>query len=227
MIARLIRKDLLLYRTLPLWIALSIAVNVVILVIEGDRSVSPLGFGAFIAGFLPVMICAGEERSRANAFACALPVRRRGIVLARYLLPLILFPGWMLYSAGLVWVLAGFRLPAGMVRLDALASALAVQVLTVSAATPLILSFGFMGLVAGLIALQVLALGVLIVGPRLGLRDGILAVEDVIRSIGPGLRGLRTSLGDPAFHLALFATLAALSALSYLVSCALYGRRDL
>jgi hypothetical protein len=92
---------------------------------------------------------------------------------------------------------------------------------------PLILSLGFRGLVFVLVAIQVLLLGVLIVGPRIGLRGGILAVEDAIRSIGPGLRGLRAMMGDLTYFLALFAALAALFTLSYLVSCALYGRRDL
>jgi hypothetical protein len=225
MIAKLMRKDLLLYRSMPLWIAGSIAVNLVILAVEGDRSAMPLGFASFIAGFLPIMISGGEERTRTNA--CALPVRRRQIVLARYLLPLILFPGWMLYSAGLTWVLSGFHLPAGSVRPDALASALAVQVLTVSAATPLILSLGFMGLLVGLVAFQVISLGVLIVGPRFGLRGGILAIEDAIRSIGPGLRGLRASMGDPAYWLAVFTALVVVSVLSFLISFALFRQRDL
>lgn len=227
MMLKLMRKDLVLYRSMVPWIAVSIAMNVVILAIERDRSASPLGFGAFIAGFLPVMISGGEERSRTSAFACSLPVRRSRIVLARYLLPFALFPGWMAYCVGLVWALDGFRLPVDLLRLDVIASALAVQALTVSVTTPLILSLGFIGLVVGLVAVQVLALGVLIVGPRFGLRHGILAIEDAVRSIGPGLRALRASMGGPAFYLAEFAALAALLALSCTVSCALFRRRDL
>jgi hypothetical protein len=227
MIGNLMRKDLVLYRSMVPWIALSIALNLVLLAVEGDRAAFPLGFGAFIAGFLPVMISGGEERFRTNSFTCALPVRRSAIVLSRYLLPIALFPGWMAFCAGLVWALGGFRLPAGMPRFDTLASAFAVQALTVSVTTPLILSLGFIGLVIGLVAFQVLALGVLVVGPRFGLRHGILAIEDAVRSVGPGLRALRASLGDPVFYLAGFAALAALLALSYTVSCALFQRRNL
>jgi hypothetical protein len=227
MILNLMRKDLVLYRSMIPWVAVSIAMNVVILAIESDRAASFLGFGAFIAGLLPVMISGGEERSRTNAFACTLPVRRSGIVLGRYLLPFVLFPGWMAFCACLVWVLEGFRIPAGMLRLDVIVYALAVQALTVSIATPLILSLGFIGLVVGLVAVQVLALGVLVVGPRFGLRHGIFAIEDAVRSIGPGLRAMRASLGDPVFYLAGFAALAALMALSCTVSCTLFQRRNL
>jgi hypothetical protein len=227
MILKLMRRDLLMNWTMPLWIAGSIVANLVLWAINGGRTGSVLAFGSFIAAFFPVMVSGREDRFRTNASACSLPVGRWQIVLARYLLGPALFPGWMLLCVLMIWVLAGFRLPDGVLHPDTFVTALAVQMLTVAVLTPLMLRFGLIGFLYGLIGLQVLSLIVLLAGPRIGLRGGILAIEDAVRRVGPGLRGLRASLGDAAWYPAAFATVAAVFGLSFALSFALFRRRDL
>ncbi len=227
MIGKLMRKDLLLSWTMPLWVAGSIAANFLIWTIDGGRSGSILSFGSFVAAFLPIMISGREDRMRTNAFSCALPVSRRQIVAARYLLCLVMAPVWMLFCVLLIWAGSGFRLPPEMLEPAAYAVALAVQVLAVSILLPLMMRFGFIGFLYGLIAVQVLGLLVLVIGPRVGLRSGILAIEDAVRSIGPGLRALRARLGDAPWLAAVLGTVGTVVALSYAVSRALFGSRDL
>jgi hypothetical protein len=227
MILKLMRKDLFLSWTLPLWIAGSIALNIVVQVFEKARPASTLGFGSFIAGFLPVMITGREDRFRTNALGCSLPASRWQIVLARYLVGPALYPVWVAFCALLAWLFGGGRFPVGMLQGDALAAGFAVLVLTTAVLTPLVIRFGFIGFLYGLIGLQVLSLFVLLAGPRFGLRSGILAIEDAVKRIGPGLRELRASMGDAACYPSAFAVVAAAFGLSCLGSYAMFRRRDL
>jgi hypothetical protein len=226
-ILKLMRKDLLLSWSLLIAIFGSTAANVLIWAIEGGRAGFVLAFGSTIAGFLPIMISGRDDRYRTNAFACALPVSRRQIVLARYLLCPVLFPVWTLCLILMLWAFSGFRLPAELLRPDAYITALAVQALAVAVFAPLMLRFGYKGFVYGLIGLQVLGLLVLVVGSRVGLAGGILAFEGAIGRIGPGVRDLHARMGDAAFFPAAVAAVAATLGLSYFVSCVLYQRRDL
>ncbi len=227
MIFKLMRKDLLLSRGLLFAILGSIAANVLIWTLDGGRAGFLLAFGSTIAAFLPIMISGRDDRHRTNAFACALPVSRRQIVLARYLLCPVLFPAWMLCLVLLLWAFSGFRLPAELRRPDAYVTALAVQALAVAVFTPLMLRFGYKGFIYGLIGLQVIGLLVLVVGSRVGLAGGISAFEGAIGRIGPGVRDLRARMGDAAFFPAAFAAVAAALGLSCLISCTLYRRRDM
>jgi hypothetical protein len=227
MILKLMRKDLLLNWGLLIAICGSIAANTLIWAIEGEQAGFVLAFGSTIAGFLPIMICGRDDRYRTNAFQCALPVSRRQIVLARYLLCPVLFPAWMLCLVLLLWAFSGFRLPAELLRPDAYVTALAVQALAVAVIAPLMLRFGYKGFLFGLIGLQVLGLLVLVVGSRVGLAGGIRAFESSIGGIGPGVRDLHARMGDAAFFPAAFAAVAAALGLSCLVSCVLYQRRDM
>jgi len=226
-ILKLMRKDLLLSWSLLIAIFGSTAANVLIWAIEGGRAGFVLAFGSTIAGFLPIMISGRDDRYRTNAFACALPVSRRQIVLARYLLCPVLFPAWTLCLVLMLWTFSGFRLPAELLRPDAYVTALAVQALAVAVFVPLMLRFGYKGFIYGLIGLQVLGLLVLVVGSRVGLAGGISAFESSIGRIGPGVRDLRARMGDAAFFPAAFVAIAGVLGFSYLVSCMLYQRRDL
>ena len=226
MILKLIRKDFVLSWTMPLWMAGSLALNVVIQASEQTLPSFSLVFGSVIAGFLPVMISGREDQYRTNAFTCSLPVRRSQIVLARYLVGVALYPAWVVCCVLLAWLFSGRSFPVEMLRPQLLATGAAVLVLTIAALSPLMFRFGFMGFLFGLIGLQVLGLLVLVAAPRLGLRSGILAIEDAVKSVGPGLRTLRASVGSAAYYPAAFATVAAIFGLSCLLSCALYRRRD-
>jgi hypothetical protein len=227
MILRLMRKDLVLGWPLSLAIVGSMAANALLWAIEGGSTTFILVFGSVIGAFFPVMVCGREDRFRTNAFACTLPVSRRQIVLARYLLCPALFPAGMPCLVLLMWTFSGFRLPADFAHVDGYVTALAVQVLAVSAFVPLMLQFGYKGFLYSLVGLQVLGVLLLVVGSRVGLGGGIRAIEGTVGRIGPGLRSLRSRMGDASFWPATFAAVAAAFGLSYLLSCALYRRRDL
>jgi len=225
-ILKLIRKDFVLSWTMPLWMAGSLALNVIIQRAERTLPVFSLVFGSFIAGLLPVMITGREDRFHANAFTCSLPVRRSQVVLARYLVGVALYPAWVACCVLLAWPFSGWSFPVEMLQPQTLATGFAVLALTIAVLTPLMLRFGLMGFLFALIGLQVLGLFVLAAAPRLGFRSGILAIVDAVKSVGPGLRMLRASMGGAAYYPAAFATVAAIFGLSCLLSCALYRRRD-
>ncbi len=227
MTLRLMRKDLLLSWTQVPWIAGAIALMFVLQAFNGDQPTPSMLFGSFMAGFVPVIISVREDRFRSNALSCSLPVTRRQIVLARYLVGPALFPVWVLCSVLLAWPLSHEGFPVAMLRLDALATGFAILVLTVAFVTPLFFRFGWAGFLYGLVGLQALGIIVLLAGPRLGLRGGLLAIEDALRSIGPGLRALRALAGDAVYFPAAFVALAVAFGLSCAASCALFRRRDL
>jgi hypothetical protein len=230
MIGRLLRKDFLLNWSMVVLLVVGLLV-VVALFRFGDRAtgeVMPIGlilfFGSFYGSLLPILAAARTDRYRTGGFEGSLPVTRRQFVAARYLLPVLLLPGWVALTYGALWAFSGGWLPPGALHAETLLLAPAALVVMMGLFYPLVMRVGFMGMLFGGVGLQVVGLVLTVAVRRV---RGVLGLFDAIGRIGPALRGLHADLGDPGYALAVVGALAAVYLLSFLVTDTLQRGRDL
>jgi len=230
MILRLMRKDLMLN-----WHMVTIVVAGLVLMLlfvnfatagEGDTSL-PVFLLVFVGTCYPALLTtlfAGiDDRHRTGSFALALPVRRRQVLLSRYLLALLLHPAWLLVIAVSCWAWRWPRFPSTLFSPESLALSFAALVCGVGPWYPLVLRAGFMGMLYGLVGLQVVGVTITALGRSWSPFERVL---DLVRRLGPGLRALHARLGDPWYLAGVFFVLSALYALSFLVAAAIYRRKE-
>jgi hypothetical protein len=232
-IARLVRKDLLLNGNMIAWLAGGLVAMVVLTRFAGrsvGEQMSPTSFGlelasgSFYGSLLPLMVAGRADRFRTGGFDASLPVTRRQILAARYLLPLLLLPAWVALIYGTVWALSGGSLPPEALHAETLLLAPTALVVTMGIFFPAVMRLGFMGMLYGLGGLQVVGLVFLVVVRSV---PGVRSAFDAIGRIGPSLRMLHAAIGDPWYALLVIAVLIGVSLLSFLAADALYRGRDL
>jgi hypothetical protein len=229
-ILRLIRKDLLLNWTIVALVAAGIVTLVAILYLgvgttrDGGPPVAVVLFiTTWFGSLLPAAFAGRDDRYRTGSFDLCLPVTRGQVVLARYLLPLLLLPVWVGLVAGARWACGGLRFPVQVVRPDSLLLALSALVTGMGIVFPLVVWVGFMGLLYGLVGLQVLGL---LTAVAVSQFPAVLAALSLLGRIDPMLGGFRAGLGDSWFLMAATGALLFLYALSFAAACALYRHRD-
>lgn len=230
MILRLMRKDLMLN-----WHMVTIVVAglVLLLVFEniavagGGDAALPVVLLVFVGTCYPALLTtlfAGiDDRHRTGSFDLALPVRRRQVLLSRYLLAILLHPVWLLVIAVSCWAWQWPRFPSALFAPESLALSFAALVCGMGPWYPLVLRAGFMGMLYGLVGLQVVGVAVTALARSWSPFERVI---DLVRRIGPGLRTLHARLGDPWYLAGVFVVLSALYALSFLVADALYRRKE-
>lgn len=229
MILRLMRKDLLLNRSMVALVAAGLVLMVVLVnfAAANERSASlPVELLVFIGTCYPALLVslfAGrDDRYRTAVFDLALPVTRGMVLLARYLLALLLHPVWLLAIAAVCWAWRWPRFPSAVFAPESLALSLAAFVSAMGTTYPLVTRAGFVGMLYGLVGLQAVGVAVYALGRRWPVFGSLV---DAFARIGPGLRGLHARLGDPWYLLGVFAVLAALYGLSFLAAAAVYRRK--
>ena len=231
MILRLMRKDLMLN-----WHMVTIVVAGLVLLLmfenfavarEGDATL-PVVLLVFVGTCYPALLTtlfAGlDDRHRTGSFDLALPVRRLQVLLSRYLLAILFHPVWLLVIALSCWAWQWPRFPSALFAPESLALSFAALVCGMGPWYPLVLRAGFMGMLYGLVGLQVVGVAVTAMARSWSPFERVV---DLVRGIGPGLRTLHASLGDPWYLVGVFVVLSALYALSFLVAAALYRRKEI
>jgi hypothetical protein len=182
------------------------------------------GMASFMLAFLPVGMVIREDKFDAMILQCSLPVSRRKVVQARFILS---------EGMAIVGVLAAFLLgsvvPHSQFSLSELLApapiltGLTLVTMVLSLLLPFSLRFGAKGLFIFLIGAQVV--GVILFAVVVATQSSIdnRIVEAVIRFFV----NVRGALGGPGFSTALLGVLVALLGLSYLVSLQVFENRDL
>jgi hypothetical protein len=192
----------------------------------------PMPFGLWGGGvslacaFLPVMMLIREDKFKAGALVCSLPVTRHAIVASRYL------GGWILALAAVALAVAAMlalslfgvtplrpptpMLPATMVTVVGLAIAVMM---------PMAIRFGIAGIMALMVGLQVLGVVVLLATALFDVRL-IQGVESMVKALARGGTQLRAVVGPVAFAALLVAAALALNFASFRLSAWLYRRRE-
>lgn len=229
MILRLVRKDLLQHWTMAAAVAggfllLLVMVNF-IAASEGDRL--PLDLVVFLGTAYPALLVplfAGrDDRHRTTGFDLSLPVTRRQVLLGRYLLALALHVVWLALSAAVCRAWGWPRAIAGVFSPFSLALSLAAFTVGMGTTYPLVLRWGFVGMLYGLVGFQVLGVAVYALAKRW---TAFASLVSLVAKVGPGLRALHARLGDPWYLAGVFAALTGLVGLSYAASAAALRRRE-
>ena len=219
----LIRRDLILHKKALIW---AVIVGPVYLGYVGSRInhivLLPI-FGGLLYAIAPFMLFGREDKFKALTFGLSLPITRREFLRGRYLMSWALMLSMCLAGSMLSILVPGSKMSAATVfgaRMILLS--LAFMAIVFGVVMPLFLQFGFFGLIALLVGMQVV--GVLLMVFRSN------AVFDVIKNlfklIPDGLAAIQASLGPVAASLAVLALLALFSYASFAVSLAVFRRKE-
>lgn len=188
-----------------------------------------LVFTAVYVSFLTIIPFTRDDKYRATAWACTLPVSRADLVRARYV------GVWLIAAAGfglsllLAATLPGSRM-IGELRADpeALLLGAAVTSVVLLFVLPFTIRFGLLGVMIGLIGLQILSAGAFVAGKlTVGLNRIEGGVAAAFRPLIEGILATRESLGPTGFNLAALLALLMLNWIGYRLALALFRRREL
>jgi hypothetical protein len=226
----LLRRDLILNRylvglTYPLWSVLWLGGPAMS---SGDTMPFGLWSGgvSLACAFLPVMMLVREDKFKAGALVCSLPVTRDAIVASRYL------GGWLVSLTGVAVAVAAMlalslfgihplRPPTPMLP----ATVVTVVGLAIALMLPMAIRFGMVGVFAILIGTQLLGVVVLLAGAMFDARV-VQGIEAAVKAIVSGSARLRDALGPAAYSAVLVAAVAVLNYASFRLSSLLYRRRE-
>jgi len=181
-------------------------------------------FAAIMFSVVPIMIVTREDRFKAMKLVCSLPVNRRSVVRARYLLSLGFSGVGILLALGLGATVSSSSLGVStLFSHGALLTAVTLTTLFVALLLPFTLRFGARGLVVMMVSLQVLGAGLLIVAQI----TRSSADKRIAAAVARTVRSAAAALGEPAFSLAVLGSLALVVAISYLVAARVFERREL
>jgi ABC-type transport system involved in multi-copper enzyme maturation permease subunit len=180
---------------------------------------------ALLGSMMLVTIVAREDRFHAVALSCSLPVSRRTVVGGRYLLGLALGGAWILVGLVLAAVLPFSSIPASRALAPGnILFGLTVLAVLVAFLFPFTLRWGFLGLVIGLTAGQVLGI-LAMVGARFGVARGV--VRSVFGAAGGAIRFTRDALGSVAGAAVVLVVAAGVCLVSFWLAVWLFERKDL
>ncbi len=191
----------------------------------GDTSFNAWAVMVSLAcAFLPVMLVAREDKFKAGALACSLPVTRDAIVVSRYV------GAWLLavVGAGLAVGVMSAMSTAGMTELAPPTSrvpfAAGVTVgVVVAVFLPFTLRFGIAGLLVFLVGAQLIGIATLVASAMFGGAGGMRSILD---GFVEAVARLHETLGPTAFSVAIVAAVVALNVASCRLSMFVYRRRE-
>lgn len=220
-----VRKDLLLSRRELVLNAFIITVSLGVLLSLGEHSARGVAFFAgLMAAVFPVTIVTREDKSGAMALSCSLPVTRRTIVRARYVLGVALAILGVFLALAVAVLVPTSTLPASaLFSRSPVQLALSLALLVMSLMLPLTLRLGAMGLIALLVVLQVIGVVLLTVVQLTGSNADLWLITALV----DGVRAVHGALGGPGFGLLLWVGLGGLLLASYRLSVHLFERREL
>jgi hypothetical protein len=173
--------------------------------------------------FLPIIMVVREDKFKAAALACSLPVTRDAIVSAKFV------GGWVVALAGAGVAVGAMLLLAwlGVRPIEWPLGRLPVAVIGVMGTVlalmmPFALRFGIAGVLIPLVSLQVVGILVMLTTSLSGgsaLRHGVGAVAAAVAEA-------RAELGDVAVGLAAVAAVALLNLASWRLSVVVYAKRE-
>jgi hypothetical protein len=223
MLRNALRKDLLLnarhlWGILPwfLWVAYAMS--------EPDAGRITAVGAAFIGALLAATIAAREDKLRTTATLASLPVSRRTLVEARYLVAYIVGAATYLVvvvmAAAMPW---SVQRAAELVEARTLLLTLTLASMAIALLMPVVIRYGLLGVLVFLGAFQVLGIGVMVAFEFFGWRSGV----GVFSAVERGIVALYRGLGQPVVILETAAVVALAIWLSFRLSVFFAWRRDL
>lgn len=223
MLREIIRKDLVLNRNA---ILLNNGIFAVMVAFMAHEKMGGTQYGfisSLLFSFPVITVLVREDKFKARALGCSLPVTGRRIVAGRYVLGL----GAGLVGAALALLLP-VVLPSSPIPTDEIlnATTLLTSLTTVTLVTavliPFTIRFGLMGILVFLVGMQVLGVAAFSLARAF---EGSMGPQHVIGAVADAVRAAHAFLGATAFAIALLACLAVVAGISCQASMALFERR--
>jgi ABC-type transport system involved in multi-copper enzyme maturation permease subunit len=222
---RVIRKDLILNQT-------AIGANLLIMAgflcfmsswKEGASAGSFAFFSGIMMAFVPVMVITREDKFKAMALGCSLPVTRKTIVQSRYMLAV----ACSVIGISFAFLVGAFfplsELDSSLLfRPGTVFLALSVTTLAIALLLPFTLRFGAMGLILVLAGFQVLG----ILALTLVKMNESSADKRLLDTLIGSVVDLHSQVGPGIFYLLLLLFLCGVLAASYGMSLWVFRRRE-
>jgi len=223
MLRNALRKDLLLnarhlWGILPwfLWVAYAMS--------EPDAGRITAVGAAFIGALMATTIAAREDKLRTSPTLASLPVSRRTLVEARYLVAYIVGTATyvivVVMAAALPW---SVQRAAELIELRTLLLTLTLASMAIALLMPVVIRYGMLGVMVFLGVFQVLGVAVMVAFEFFGSRSAIGVFSAIERRIA----ALHQGLNQPVVILETAAVVALAIWLSFRLSVFLAERRDL
>lgn len=218
----LMRKDLLLHKMTFYCATPALVAYVGWFASQRDLRGAFITFDCIIAGVLPMVLIAREDIFRVEAFICSLPVTRRQVVRAKYVISWAIALTFTVVGLILYSIFATERLHE-IWSVSTASRVLVMLSVGLGVALPLALRFGWIGLTVFGVGIQILAMGLYIIAKTFVTR---LRLPDVFKAVSESIEGLHSWLGDPLFLAAVIVILATFNFASYKIAEALFERRE-
>ena len=224
MISKVVRSELILNRRAILYNAAMLVAMAVAyaLLLEGPGAVLAVAVIIVPAQAVPLV---RASKFRADATACALPVTRDQLVAGKLLAVLVVMAVGFALVLGVALVAPhpGFT-TAEVLHPDRLATLVLLMALVSSLLAPLMLRFGFLGILVLVLGLNLLTVIVFVLTAAGVIRS---ALDFLFRDLPRAAAGFREAAGFPGFHLGALAAACLSGYLSLKVSQRVYRRREL
>jgi len=178
--------------------------------------------GAFLYGIVPIIIFGREDRFKASGFGLSLPTTRREVIRSRYLLSWILMAVCYLAASVLMVVMPGGKLGLSNVfAVRTILISLTSMTLLFSTLMPLFVWLGMAGLMAFLVAIQVL--GIVFMLLRFVVGRSVIAV---VRALPRAITAAVDALGPAGAAAAVVALLVLINVISLAVSTRIFAKKE-
>jgi len=224
MLRNALRKDLLL-NARHLWGILPWFVWVAYAMSEPDAGrITAVGAG-FIGSLMATTIAAREDKLRTSATLASLPVRRRTLVQARYVVAIVVGAATYLIVAAMAALLPwSVQRAAELVELKTVLLTLTLAGMAIALIMPLVIRFGLLGVVVFLAAFQVVGVVLFVAADFFGARSGSRLFFGTVER---GIAALHAGLGQPGPIVETAVVVGISVWLSFRLSVFLAERRDL
>lgn len=218
-------KDLLLSGRDLLLSAFILALTLALLSGLDDMSARAVAvFAGLMAAVFPVTLVTREDKSKGVALACSLPVTRRTVVRARYVLGVALALAGVFLALAIVALLPTSSLSASVLfAAGPLLLSTSLALLFMGLMLPLTLRLGARGLIALLVGLQIVGVVLFTAMQLTAWNADLHLVEGLVDAVGSA----HEALGGTGFRLALAAALGVFLTASYGLSVFLFEGREL
>ena len=218
----LIRKDLLLHKTAFFGYTPVMVIYLAYLASQLSSRGAFIVFACIMSTILPMVLITREEKFGAEVFVCSLPVTRRQVVHAKYV---------MCWITALILVVMGlvlYSIFGGDGRLEiwsVLTASLVLFALSLGLgiALPFSLRFGWTGLIAGLVGLQMIGIISLLIVKNFSIK---FRIKDVFIAFSEFIAGIHSQLGDTFFLVTVVIILAIFNLASCKIGAELFERRE-
>jgi hypothetical protein len=179
--------------------------------------------------FITVIPLTIEDRFRTAAWTCTLPLTRAEIVRGRYVTSWTLVVGLFLVALALAALMPGSAVPpSALLTPDRLLIAGGVITVILLAVLPFTIRFGFMGVMLGLVTLQIAGAVFFVVAKVTGHMGGVEgAIGGAFRFLTAWISMLRERLPLPLFRVVMLAVLILVNWAGYRGAVAAFRRREL